>query len=78
MRRWTHMPLSQDRVNKLRDLWFQVSGELVSDQEAWDMATKILCFFDALCSCPKPPVDNSLLTDGSQECDQLGRPIDSS
>ena len=48
MRRCTHMPLSQDRVNKLRDLWFQVSGELVSNEEAWDMAARIMYFCEAL------------------------------
>lgn len=72
------MPITQDRVNQLRDLWFQISGKLVSNEEAWDMATRILCLLNALCSCPKPAVDNSILTNGSQECDQLGRSIDSS
>lgn len=53
--------------------------EFVSNEEAWDMATRLMVLLDALvgtrCSAP---VDNPLLTDSGQECDQLSRPIDSS
>lgn len=42
------MPLSQRSIEKLKAIWKQESGEEITDAEAWDMATRLLCFFEAL------------------------------
>lgn len=60
------MPLSAAHVEKLRRAWFDVSGELVTNEEAWNMATRVLVFFDALARCPAPGVDKSGLTGTSK------------
>lgn len=60
--------LTDAEIERLRAAWRAASGEDISTEEAWDMATRILCLFDALLSVP---VDNSFLTDRPQECDQL-------
>lgn len=56
------MPLSQQQVDDLRNIWFRVSGELVTNEEAWDMATHLLVFFDTFLDFGPPPVDNPILT----------------
>lgn len=57
------MPLSQQQVDDLRNIWFRVSGELVTNEEAWDMATRLLVFFDTFLDFGPSPVDNPILTE---------------
>jgi len=59
------MPLSQDHVSKLRTIWFDLTGELLTMDETWNMATRLIVFFDVLTKRPSSPVDNSILTDSS-------------
>lgn len=51
------MPLSQKHVDKLKMIWFKETGELVSTEEAWEMATRLLSFCTALLEADT--VDNS-------------------
>lgn len=57
------MPLLQKHVDNLADRWFKISGEVLTKEEAWDMATRLLTFFDTLQQIsPAFKGDNSILT----------------
>ena len=61
------MPLSQKHVDKLKMIWFNLSGELVTNEEAWNMATRVLTFFDVLLSVdPGGSVDKQGSTNDSE------------
>jgi hypothetical protein len=55
------MTLDQQHVARLRTLWFDLTGELVTMDEAWSMATRLVVFFDVLVKADALPVDNSPL-----------------
>ena len=60
------MPLSRQSIDDLRRIIGDLSREEISEDEAWEMATRLLSFFDALTGVEGSAVDNPRLTNSDR------------
>lgn len=52
------MPLTQQDIEELKQIHQKNFGETLSDDEAWEIANRLLRFFDFLLSSPVRESDN--------------------